>query len=121
MRRSVNAGLKCVARAAAEALCEVPTGAAAGQRETQFRVGRVTIIHAGGKTVVAGGDIVRTGGGIAVGLAAAAERRSPGTPALIGRRSRRCLGEHRRIGLSDIRRENGLLLRREAGHTVAAA
>src|SRR6202034_59207 len=74
---------ECIASAAAETLRKTPTGAAAAERETEQRIGREVVIHAGGEAVDARGDVRRADRRIALRRIAAAIGRSPRGPALI--------------------------------------
>ena len=57
-RRAVDAGLKRIALAGAQALRQAPVGAAAGEREAHHRAGREAVIEPGGATGRGGGEIV---------------------------------------------------------------
>jgi len=83
MRLGIGASLERVAATRPERLREIPVGAAAGEAEAIHRVRRDVALHAGGEAVVARGDIIRSGRGIAIDMARAAEGRAPRRPALI--------------------------------------
>src|ERR1700740_2068116 len=82
MGYAIDAGLHRVAPPGAEPLRQAPIDAAPGQRKAENAVGRDVIVHAGGIAISAGGNVVRTRGGITACLIAAAEGGGPGGPAL---------------------------------------
>src|SRR6516164_7956298 len=105
-RRAVDAGLERIALATAETVGQAPTGATAGEREADHRVGRDAIIEAAREAGRACGEVMAAGDGeITSGAVAAAVGAAPRRPArLIDWCWRRGLLEHLGIGKRDLRR-----------------